>query len=136
MRLQAGEHFAERDRRRVCAHRVEHFHEDVGARHAYFEAAHVIRRVDRTARIVDRAHAGIVECQANEAAALERLQNLAPDRAVADATHVRFVAERVGQGERLRRREHVVDGAEIDARDVQHLEAREIDGVRLRAELA
>src|SRR5690606_4476488 len=86
--------------------------------------------------VIDRAHAGIVECEPNQTAPLKTPEDFAADVSVDHASQMRFVAECVWQRERLGCRESVVDRAKINAGDVQNPEAREIDGVRLAAELA
>ena len=119
----------------IRAERAHQADENVRGRHADLEPVRSAGVHDRAQVVVEAARAGVVEREPDETARLERLQDLAAGRAVERAAHVRRGIEHVRQRQDVREREGVVERGDVDARDVERAEAREVDGVGLAAEL-
>src|SRR5215208_4796055 len=133
---QAGHHLPVGQRHRRHAERLEHVGHEVRLLDADAQAFQILELPDRTDAVVDRARAGIVEGQADEAAGVEALQDVVADRAVEDPVQVIDRAEQERQHEHVRLGREARDRGDVDAVEVDRAGPRLLHRLLLLAELA
>src|SRR3954468_424058 len=133
---QAGHHLPVGQRHRRHAERLEHVGHEVRLLDADAQTLQILELPDRTDAVVDRARAGIVEGQADEAAGVEALQDVVADLAVEDAVQVIDGAEQERQHEHVRLGREARDRGDVDAVEVDRAGPRLLDRLLLLAELA
>src|SRR3984957_4075204 len=121
---------------RLRTQRANHLGHQLGLLDADAQPLEVREGVDRLLAVVDRAGAGIVKRQPDEAVLLEARENLVADRAVHHRMQVLDRAEQEGQRERVRDRNERAERPDIGAVDVDCAGAGLLDGLLLLAELA